>query len=295
MTGTQKAAGESDSQTVAVALVLAVKSVLRKGLPLRPTSAPQVLLALDGVTALSVRPQDPLARLDALDRLLRRELRRLELVELRRSAAVLFGLVGSGTLTERRRRAAEAAEYESDHFRKRVEPKIVEQLAWQLYRDSLQYVQRPEDGGPFAASGDTPVIDEDDLANAVDATREELVSRIWSDVYGLRAELIAREASRGDSERQAEFEEAAVGALWYLARLLTRLDRFMERYGTEILHGSASFGAEGLVRLAGWTGDVTAEQARDLRFRIARVGEWDRGAFVAALRDATDSTHFVDG
>lgn len=253
---------------------------MRDGLPLVPASTPASLVALDGVTARSVRPDDPVARLDALDKLLRRELRRLGLHELRPAAGLLFGITKGGTsLTERRRAAAIRSGYSLDHVRKRIEPRICEQLATQLYTDSLQYVQRRDDGQPFAASGDSPTISEDDIADIRDAEREALISRIWSDVFGLRADLILREGLRADPERRAEFEEAARGALWHLARLLTNLEQFVGRYGSEILTGSASFNAEGLIRLAGWTGDVTAEQARELRFILARTGEWNRSEF----------------
>lgn len=254
------------------------------GLPLRPDHPPEALLSLAGVTARSVRPDDPLARLDALERLLKSELRRFGRPELRSAALLLFGVTrAGGTLSERRRRAANTADYNLDHFRKRLEPQIVAQLAWQLEQDALQYVQRAEDGQPFEASGDTPTISQDDIADVRDAEREALTSRIWECVYGLRAELITRESLRGDPDRTAEFEEAAAGALWYLARLLTQRDRFMERYGSEMMAGSTAWNAEALIRLAGWSGEVTADQARELRFAIARVGHWDLTSFISIL------------
>jgi hypothetical protein len=97
----------------------------------------------------------------------------------------------------------------------------------------------------------------------------------------LRAELITREASRDDPERVTEFHEAAAGALWYLARLLSRLSTYSETYGKAILHGTAEYNAEALIRLAGWTGEVTVEQTRELRFVLTHVGEWDRASFRA--------------
>jgi hypothetical protein len=264
------------------ALIDAVYAVLRKGLPIRPSHAPDELLELAGVIARSVKPEDRLARVDALDRLARQELRRLGLVALRRPAALLFGASGSGNLTERRRAASEAADKNFDHFRKRIEPKIVEQLAWQLHRDSLQYVQRREDGAPFAASGDTPVISETHIESADVAEREALLSDVWSEVYGLRAELIRRESAAADGHQTA-YEDAAAGGLWRLARLLTSLDSYLDRYGMEILHGSAAYNAESLIRLAGWTGEITQEQARDLRFHLERAGRWNRDAFRSPL------------
>lgn len=108
-----------------------------------------------------------------------------------------------------------------------------------------------------------------------------MLSEVWSEVYGLRAELIRRESARDDPEQSDQFQDAAAGSLWRLARLLTKLDTYLERYGHEILHGSASYNTEGLIRLASWSGEVTAEQARELRFLLARVGKWKRDRFGA--------------
>jgi hypothetical protein len=258
-----------------------VSAVLRAGLPIRPSTAPEALLRLDGVTARSVNPDDRLARVDALDRLIRAELKRFGLVDLRKAAALLFGATKvGGTLTERRRHGAASAQYEFDHFRKRIEPRIAEQLAWQLYQDGLQYIRRAGDGDPIAGSGQTPIISADHIEHPDVAEREILLSLLWSDVYGLRAELIRREAAAGDPERISVFQEGDDAALWYLARLLTRIDAYLGRYGQEILHGAASFNAESLIRLAGWTGEVTVERARELRFAMARAGEWDRVGFL---------------
>jgi hypothetical protein len=264
-----------------------VLALLRAGLPIRPSTAPDALLELDGVTARSVNPDDRLARVDALDRLVRGEIKRLALVDLRKAAALLFGATkGGGTLTERRRHGAASAQYEFDHFRKRIEPRIVEQLAWQLHQDGLQYVRRGGDGDPIAASGQTPIISADHIEHPDVAEREILLSRLWSDVYGLRAELIQREVAVGDPQLGSVFRAADDAALWYLARLLTRIDVYLGHYGTEILHGAASFNAESLIRLAGWTGEVTAERARELRFALARVGEWDRLGFLAQASES---------
>jgi hypothetical protein len=266
----------------------ALKVVLRAGLPLQPKAVPEVLFNLPGVIARSVRPDDPLASVDALDRLVRTLLKRLEPPE-RRDAAELLFLVSRGgrTLTQRRLAAAASLDYEVHHFRKRIEPKLIEELAWRLHKDSLQYVRRRHDGKPFEASGDTPTITEEQVSEPEMAGREILISRIWSDVYGLRAELIAREASRSDPDHLGEFQEAANGAFWYLARLLTNLSAYTDKYGKAILHGNAEYNAEALIRLAGWTGELTPEQTRELRFALARAGQWDRAGFIAAQRKSS--------
>jgi hypothetical protein len=236
------------------------------------------------VIARSVQPEDELAQTDALDRLLRATLKLLQPPERQEAAELLFIVARGGrTLTQRRHAAASALDYEVHHFRKRIEPTMLEGIAWSLHKDSLQYVSRARDGAPFEASGHTPLITEEQIIHPDTAAHELLLSRIWSDTYGLRAELISREASRDDPNTETEFHEAAVGALWYLARLLSRLSTYSEEYGKGVLHGTAEYNAEALIRLAGWTGEVTPEQARELRFVLAQVGEWDRAGFAKAV------------
>lgn len=269
--------------------VVALKAVLQTGLPLKPDQVPDDLLKLAGVIARSVRVDDRLARVDALERLLKATFKAFAPKERREAVMGLFVVARGGrTLTERRRCAAGILDYELHHFRKRIEPQLLEEIAWQLHQDSLQYIRRTRDGEPFEASGHTPVITEEQVTHPDTAEHEVLLSRIWSDVYGLRAEVIAREATRDDPEQAAEHAEASIGALWYLARLLTRLNRYMERYGKGILHGTAEYNADSLIRLAGWTGELTTEQARELRFTLAQVGEWNREGFGEAIKRTVD-------
>lgn len=274
----------------AAQIAAGLRQVVRKGIPVQPDAAPDSLLSLQSVTAHSVDPTSPAARTDALERLLRSELNRFALPDLKPAAKVLFGIGALGTnLTSRRELAAERSGFNEDHFRKRVEPKIVEQLAWQIARSELQHTSRTYGAEPLAPSGRTPVIQPEDFADPVAAEKEMLVSKIWSEVYGLRAELIRREATKieeeGDETTEehhpgaAEVVDAETGVRWRMARLLTLLDSWIEQYGQEILHGEAEFNAEALIRLAGWTGELTDEQARELRFRLRRVDEWDRASF----------------
>jgi hypothetical protein len=250
--------------------------VLRAGLPLAPTTAGRALLSLRGVWARAVDPRDPLARVDAADRLIRQQLRKLRTLgyrDLKDAAQILFGL-GDGkgrNLTNRRAKAAQASGYDYHHFRKHIEPKILEQLAWQLHRDSLQYVPRARKTPPPAASGDTPTIADEDVSDPDRAEHEIALSRIWSGVYALRAELIARELYRGDEKNSVRFDEAEGASRRVLGGLLLDLDDYLERWGDRILHGDAEYNAEALIRLAGWTGELTAEQARELRWEAARA------------------------
>ena len=92
--------------------------------------------------------------------------------------------------------------YDPDHLRKRIEPQLLELLAEALYDDLLRYKRRVR-RAPTAEepTGDTPMLTEEHLTH-----QEELISRIWQHVYGLRAELIAsaRLAAQPGYESQAE-------------------------------------------------------------------------------------------
>jgi len=254
-----------------------LKRVLTAGLPITPVLEIPALLGLRGVWARAVDPSDPLARVDAADRLVRAQLKKVALQRIRQpeqmpqAAQRLFGTAGSRgkDITDRRIDAARVLGYDVDHFRVRIVPKIVAQLAWQLYQDSLQYVPRARKNPPAEASGDTPVISEEDIANPERAQHEILLSRIWSEVYGLRAELIEHEAHRGETE-DARFKEAGEAAELHLGILLNYLDDYLTRYGDKILHGEAEFKAEALIRLAGWRGELTEKQARELRWKARR-------------------------
>ena len=56
-------------------------------------------------------------------------------------------------------------------------------------------------------------------------------------------------------------------------------------FRSRILHGDAEFSAEGLIRLAGWHYELTAEEGTRLRYVLAKSGEADRERFLAALQD----------
>lgn len=103
----------------------------------------------------------------------------------------------------------------------------------------------------------------------------ELSTKV-SEVYGLRAELIERESHRGEAD-DVRFKEADEAAELHLGTLLNYLDDYLTRYGDRILHGEAEFKAEALIRLAGWRGELTEEQARELRWRARRHGQGPLG------------------
>jgi hypothetical protein len=266
-------------------LVDGLREVIRKGLPVGPDWAPEVLLVLRGVYARSINPDDYLSRVKALNQLLIRMLARLgdgdEPVALR----TLFGLPSENrgvTLTVRRERAAAVMGYGATHFRKHIEGRLLRDFAWRVHEDSQTYTPRSRSAPPIREiSGDTPSL------SAADVTaHEELVSRIWSLVYGLRAELIRQARLEVDDTASAEARaEGGRDILWSLARLLARIREYVDEFGDQILHGDAEFRVDGLTRLAGWRYDLTAEQAAKLRLAVAK-SDGSRDTFLhVAQRD----------
>ncbi len=141
-------------------------------------------------------------------------------------------------------------------MRKEIEPKIIQQMAWLVHVDSQTY--KPRARGvppPLAVSGDTPQITPEDLHGRERLEHEELLSRLWAEVYGLRAEIFAVERHRRFGHEEGadrlldlarQRRDARVAALGGL------IEDYVERYGERIRHGDAEFDARRLLRLAGW-------------------------------------------
>lgn len=265
-------------------LVEGLKGVLRRGLPVTPDQAPNVLLRLRGVEARAINPDDFLSCVKALEGLLLSLLLALGDSEEAQALQILFAANASDrgtTLTARRARASRVGswDYDPDHFRKHVEQRLLRDLAWLLHEDSQNYTPRTKYApAPTEISGDSPSLSPADVND-----QEELLSRVWALVYELRAELIRKaglEYAAGDA---AAIQEAAETTLWVVARLLTRIHEYLERYGDRILHGDAEYRVEGLIRLAGWNYELTPDQAAELRLTAARIGE-SRESFLKMLR-----------
>ncbi len=249
------------------AIAKSVRPILTSGLPISPDFVDETLLGLRGVVARSIDPDDRLNRVKALDQLMRSLLVHYPDDELSEAARVLFGLARGSrgkNLTARRTQAASETGYESDHFRKHIEKKILKMLAWQLHQDSQNYIPRSRAvPPPLDSSGDTPVISKGDISSREHAEHEELLSRLWAHVYALRAEILRTERLKnwpydptepslnekklGDAMAARDSEVEAVKVL---------VQRYIDTYGQRITHGEAEFNAEGLLRLAGWRSDV---------------------------------------
>ena len=175
-------------------MVKALRPIVRAGLPVNPDFGDETLLGLRGVAARSADPRDRLNRVKTLDQLIRKLLVYYPDDELGESARILFGLaVGSRgrNLTTRRIQAAETAGYDSDHFRKHVEKKILRDIAWELHRDSQNYMRQSRSmRQSLGSSGDMPTITWEDISSEEAVEHQELLSRVWAQAYTARAEIL---------------------------------------------------------------------------------------------------------
>jgi hypothetical protein len=224
------------------------------GLPVLEANVPALLLDLKSVYARTVVPSEPLSRLHALNELLPRLIAGLNDGRYREAAQVLFGLAPGTrgtTLTARRRQAANLLGYNVDHFRTRVEATVIEGVAVAVHDDLLRYLSRVKRSAEsLEPTGSTPRLGPEHIT-----AEEELVSRIWQHVYGLRAETIAilRLAEQHGFEAQAEDHRQA--AIRQEAELRELVQEYVETYGKQLIaHGDAEFSVEALERLAGWEG-----------------------------------------
>jgi hypothetical protein len=236
-------------------IAAALRQALRPGLPLTSKNAGQVLPSLRSVVARAVQPYELVSRVDALNRLLVRCI--VELDEERGSNALAILLaIAKGTrgttLQVRRERAASLLNYDATHFRKRIEPVLIEALASLLYADLLRYRRRVR-RAPAAEepTGDTPSIGPSDFTH-----QEELVSRIWAHVYALRAELLAAGRLSVDPRFESQAEDHCLAAVRERASVDTLVAEYVGTYGERFIrHGEAEWSVEGLVRLAGYDGE----------------------------------------
>lgn len=244
-------------------LVEPLKEILKAGLPVTDAFYDMHVLALRGVVARSVMPHDRLSRIKALNELLARLLVHFPDDTLGEPARIAFGLAPGARgliLTKRRERAATEMERDVDHFRKRIEPRIVRELARQLHSDSQNYVPRTTPTtGPIEISGDTPYIAAGDVASHDVAKREEALSRLWASIYTLRAEILRVERLKNwpydntepelSRQKLDEALETRASSALSAHRAVTE---FVEDYGAIGASGSAEFDVRGIERLLRW-------------------------------------------
>lgn len=247
-----------------------------------PAGKGVVLLGLRGITARAVDPTDEASRAAALNDTLRGLLARIPDARYASAARALFGLPPAQpgqSLTARRELAAEQAGHQVHHFRKRVEPKLIEKIAGELLADNERLMRSPMVAPRLAPAAGRRPIPADPFAWEV-AEHEERLTRLWSAIYAARAELLAVERLISLRADRFEVVATAVTAAWRWAT--ARAEAVV--YTTSFAPDRES-SVDELVALAGWTPALTAAQTS--RLTEAASGGASREQFTAALFDET--------
>jgi hypothetical protein len=234
------------------ALRVALQAVVAQGLPVTEQTAGQLLPNLRSVYARALIPDLLLSRLQALNELLPRLVARLADTDYREATQMLFGLAPGTrgtTLTSRRRQASKLMGYSLDHFRSRIEGDVLFAVATALHEDLLRYRSRVKRATEsLEPTGDTPMLGPEHFT-----AEEELVSRIWQHVYGLRAELIAFGRLSDDHEYASQAEDHRQAANDMQVQLRRLLTEYTSTYGKALLsHGTTELSRAAVERLAGW-------------------------------------------
>jgi hypothetical protein len=261
-------------------VVAAVGRLVRNGLPVTPAAADRVLLELRGIVARAVDPADTASRTTALDGTLRGLLARFPDARYAAAARALFGLPPAEpgqNLTVRRDLAARQAGHEVHHFRKRVEPKLIERVAWELLADADRFTRLPMIAPRLAPVTSRQLVQADPFAWEV-AEHEEQLCRLWSALYTARAELLAVERLISLGADRIDVRHAAVTASWRWAAARAEAISY-----TAFAPEPAKVSVDELVALAGWTPALT--EAQTSRLTEAASGGTSREQFVAALHN----------
>jgi hypothetical protein len=236
-------------------LVEALGVVVGDGLPIPEPSTAGILVSLKSVYARAVIPGEPMSRLHALNELLPRLIAGLSDSNYREGVQILFAL-SPGTrgtnLTARRRQCADLTGYNPGYFRGQIETKLLRAVAMTLHEDLLRYQSRTKRAiSGLEPTGQTPSLGPEHMNH-----EEELISRIWQHVYGLRAESIAsiRLEDSGLID-QAEMHRQQAEVL--RSDLHDLIAEYASVYGDDLIrHGNVEFGLQALDRLTSW-GDAT--------------------------------------
>ena len=272
-------------------VLTALHRMLRRGLPVTPQAVDPVLLGLRGVLARAVDPTDGTSCTAALDGVLRGVLARFPDARYAVAARALFGLPPAETgqnLTARRDLAARAAGHEGHHFRKRVEPRLVERVAWALLADADRFTRSQVVAPRLVPAGERHAVPADPFAWEV-TEHEEALSRVWSAIYELRAELLAVERLISLNVGRGQIINRIVTAAWRWALASVTATAYTSAFTTPDAEPDLTTGDQGhaeLVALAGWIPPMTATE--QTRLRAAAAGDASRGEFVATLHDEVE-------
>jgi hypothetical protein len=229
-----------------------LKRVIMKGLPVGDNAAGEILPNLRSVYARAVVPSDRRSRISSLNALLPRLIAAMSDSEYREATQELFGLApgARGTLLSRRQeRTAKLRDFSLAHFRDSIEKQMLEAVAIAMYDDLLRYRSRVKRSvESLEQTGDAPKIGPEHITH-----EEELISRIWQHVYGLRAELIANARLSIVLGYETQAEDHRQAALREEADLKDIIAEYVDTYGASLIrHGETEFTPEAIVRLSKW-------------------------------------------
>lgn len=229
-----------------------LRPLIKRGLPISGDVISDRLLDLPGVSArATTRDRD--SRVAAFNALLRQLLRRVADPAMAVAAGMLFGerATAGNTLTERRSGAAQSLGRDPDHFRKHIEPRILADLAAALAADSDRMTTTRATAPRLIPVLHPQTELPQDMWAWEASEHEEHISRLWSAVYALRAELLACERLSSFDPSSVELRDAADAALWRFGQLHVVIRIYRRAYGNRLLHGDIDPAT--LVGLAGWT------------------------------------------
>ncbi|MEU5992090.1 hypothetical protein ABZ806_24230 [Spirillospora sp. NPDC047418] len=239
-----------------------MRRLLRTGLPVRVQQCGPSLLGLRAVKMRTLDADDHSSLAHALDGLLREQLSRFGNAELAKPARLLFGMDDSTsgtTLTSRRAVAAAAAGYEVHHFRKRIEPKLLDLVIWQLRHDSEELATQRAAPPRLHPAARRPNLPADVFA--WEATEHQhALAALWGAVYLLRAELLRVAQLVSMDAPESELADAADAALWRQALVLHATRRYQAAYGSALLHAATALGPGEIAASAGWTPTLAPAQ-----------------------------------
>ncbi len=234
----------------------------RLGLPVAPEEAGD--LAYLTVVLAYARGTDHVARVVAFNDLLARLLTELE--GYGKAARILFGLppaLRTWSFSTRQAEAAKEVGYNVDHFRKHVQRRLVNDVAYELVSRNLRYRAAPE----------RRLLAEEQSDWRTPATRDdlellEIEARIYEELYGLRADHLALLRLKEQSDIIAD--QYAKECLWHYVQMHGMLVDLRDRYGATLI-GQRLDGEDRLAAALQWRGPFLDDEVAVLR-RLSAAG-----------------------
>lgn len=255
-----------------------LQRLLKHGLPVTPANAGRALLDLHGITMRAVDPTDETSRAAALNDTLHSLLARFPDIRFASAARALFGLPPAEQgqhLALRRDLAADETGHDVRHFRKWVEPRLIDMVAGELLADADHFTRAPMFAPRLAAATTRNPVPADPLAWE-DAEHEAHLMRLWSAIYAARAELLAVERLVSLRADLIDIVTTAVDAAWRWATARAEAIGYSTAFAPEL-----ESSVDELLALAGWVPPLTAAQAA--RLTAAAAGGAGRDRFTEAM------------